>query len=119
MHNKQNNRDSLFDVDRISEDFVFNERVAQVFDDMLDRSIPYYKEVIHSIARILNVTLNNNSKIVDLGCATGSTLLQLSSLLEEKKFRFTGIDNSPAMLDNARLKSELFSKQESLNLHPF
>lgn len=115
MQKKQDNRDSLFDVDRISEDFVFNERVAQVFDDMLDRSIPFYREVIHSIARILGAALKDNSRIVDLGCATGATLLQLSTLLEEKQFHFTGIDNSPAMLDKARLKSELFSKQDSLH----
>lgn len=115
MQKKQDNRDFLFDVERISEDFVFNERVAQVFDDMLDRSVPFYQEVIHSIARILSATLENNNKIVDLGCATGATLLQLSSLLEDKQFRYTGIDNSPAMLNKARLKSELFSKQDSLH----
>ncbi|MBL4903012.1 carboxy-S-adenosyl-L-methionine synthase CmoA [Desulfocapsa sp. AH-315-G09] len=114
MQKKQNNRDSLFDVEQISEDFIFNERVAQVFDDMLDRSIPFYREVIHSIARILDTTLEDNSQIVDLGCATGTTLLQLSSLLEKRDFQYTGIDNSSAMLDKAQLKAELFSKQECL-----
>ncbi len=114
MPTQQNNKDSLFDVERISKDFVFNERVAQVFDDMLDRSVPFYREVILSIARILNSTLQNGEQIVDLGCATGTTLLQLSSLLEEKNFHYIGIDNSPAMLDKARLKAELFSKQERL-----
>lgn len=115
MPKKQAIRDSLFDVQRISTDFVFNERVAQVFDDMLDRSVPFYQEVILSIARILNSTLHNGEQIVDLGCATGTTLLQLSSLLEKKNFHYIGIDNSPAMLDQAKLKAELFSKQESLN----
>lgn len=114
MQKKTNNRDSLFDVEHINEDFIFNERVAQVFDDMLDRSVPFYHEVILSIAKILQSTLQNGEHIVDLGSATGSTLLQLSSLLEKKGFHFTGIDNSTAMLDKARLKTELFSKQESL-----
>jgi len=115
MRLKQDKKDSIFDVEHISEDFVFNERVAQVFDDMLDRSVPFYQEVIHSIARILSAALEDNSSIVDLGCATGATLLQLSSLLEQKQFHYTGIDNSPAMLDKAQLKSELFSKQDSLH----
>jgi len=115
MPKKQDSRDSLFNVERVSKDFVFNERVAQVFDDMLDRSIPFYQEVIHAIARILRITLKNNSKIVDLGCATGTTLLQLCSILEEKQFQYIGIDNSTAMLEKARLKSELFSKQDFLN----
>ncbi len=115
MAMKQNNRDSLFDVEQINEDFIFNERVAQVFDDMLDRSIPFYHEVILSIARIFRSTLKNGDSIVDLGCATGATLLKLSTLLEDKKFNYTGIDSSPAMLDQARLKAELFSKQEQLH----
>jgi len=115
MPEKQSNKDSLFDVEQISEDFIFNERVARVFDDMLDRSVPFYHEVILSIARILRSTLQNRARIVDLGCSTGATLLQLSSLLKEKEFQYTGIDNSQAMLDQARLKAELFSKQESLH----
>lgn len=108
-------RDSLFEVERINRDFVFNDRVAQVFDDMLDRSVPHYQEVIRSIARILSCMLQEGATIVDLGCSTGTTLLQLSRLLEEKHFTYLGIDNSSAMLDKARLKAELFSRQESLN----
>ncbi|MBU1138372.1 MAG: methyltransferase domain-containing protein, partial [Proteobacteria bacterium] len=108
-------RDALFQVERINGDFVFDDRVAQVFDDMLDRSVPHYQEVIQSIARILGCLLQEGSQIVDLGCSTGTTLLQLSRLLEEKKFTYLGIDNSAAMLDKARLKAELFSRQESLN----
>ncbi len=115
MPKKPDNRDSLFDVQRISEDFVFNERVAQVFDDMLDRSVPFYQEVILSIAKIIDSMLQNGEQIVDLGCSTGTTLLQLSSLLEKRNFHYTGIDNSPDMLNKARLKAELFSKQKSLN----
>jgi tRNA (cmo5U34)-methyltransferase len=116
MKNTQqnNSKDSIFQVDAIEEDFVFNERVAQVFDDMLDRSVPFYKEVIISIARILGTMLKDGDSIVDLGCATGSTLIQLSTLLAEKNLHYTGIDNSPAMLDKAILKAELFSKQENL-----
>jgi len=111
---KNDGKDSLFHVDQIEEDFVFNERVAQVFDDMLDRSVPFYKEVILSIARIIKMLLHDGDTIVDLVCATGSTLMQLSSLLVKENFQYTGIDNSSAMLDKARLKAELFSKQKNL-----
>jgi len=117
MQEKRNSRDSLFDVEQISEDFIFNERVARVFDDMLDRSVPFYHEVILAIARIFRSTLKDGDSIVDLGCATGATLLKLSSLLEEKDFHYTGIDNSQAMLDQARLKAELFSKTGSSEVY--
>lgn len=112
---QKDGKDKIFEVETIEADFVFNERVAQVFDDMLDRSVPFYKETIISMARIMGTMLKKDDTIVDLGCATGSTLLQLSSLLAEKNFHYTGIDNSSAMLDQAILKTELFSKQENIN----
>lgn len=113
-HNKSP-RDSLFQVEQIAEDFVFNERVAQVFDDMLDRSVPFYDEVILSIARIMASILNDGDTIVDLGCATGTTLMRLSSLLAKKNFHYTGIDNSFAMLEKAKCKADMFSKQKSMD----
>ena len=107
--------DALFQVDQIQEDFVFNDRVAQVFDDMLNRSVPCYQDVIHSIAGILRIMLQPHDTVTDLGCATGTTLMQLSGLLEDKNLQFIGIDNSPAMLSKAELKAELFSKQDRLH----
>ena len=38
--------DTLYASGTVDEDFTFNERVAEVFDDMLNRSIPYYRTVI-------------------------------------------------------------------------
>ncbi len=112
---KSNSRDTLFRREEVQEDFIFDDRVAQVFDDMLDRSVPHYDEVIRSISRILAGQVEKGERVVDLGCATGTTLLKLSKLLEEKELSFLGIDNSPAMLDKARLKAELFSRKKYLN----
>ncbi len=108
-------KDTLFKVDTVEEDFVFNERVVEVFDDMLDRSIPFYRQVIDAQARLLEAFLEQGETVYDLGCATGTTLLEFSRLLEHKELRFIGIDNSAPMLDKARLKSELYSKQKSLS----
>ena len=47
-------KDTLFNIDSVEEDFVFNERVVEVFDDMLDRSIPFYRQVIEAQAQLLN-----------------------------------------------------------------
>ena len=107
-------KDTLFQVESIPEDFVFSERVVEVFDDMLDRSIPFYREVIRSTARLLQTSLRPQDCVVDLGCATGTTLLELTRMLPDKDVQFIGVDNSPAMLEKARLKTELYSKQDSI-----
>ncbi|RPH38667.1 MAG: carboxy-S-adenosyl-L-methionine synthase CmoA [Desulfobulbaceae bacterium] len=104
-------RDTLFQQDVRPGDFEFNDRVVEVFDDMLDRSIPFYKEVIVSTSRLLDAFLCSGDTVFDLGCATGSTLLELARLLPDKRLDFIGIDNSRPMLEKARLKTELFSKQ--------
>jgi len=108
-------RDTLFKVSAVEEDFEFNERVVEVFDDMLDRSIPFYRQVIDAQAQLLSGYLDEGDRVYDLGCATGTTLLEFSRLLELKKLQFIGIDNSGPMLDKARLKSEIYSKQQSLS----
>jgi len=108
-------KDTLFNVDSVEEDFVFNERVVEVFDDMLDRSIPFYRQVIDAQAQLLDEFLDPEDKVYDLGCATGTTLLEFSRLLEHKNLQFIGVDNSLPMLDKARLKSEIYSRQQSLS----
>ncbi|WP_228723235.1 carboxy-S-adenosyl-L-methionine synthase CmoA [Desulfosediminicola flagellatus] len=108
-------RDKLFEVDTIQEDFVFNERVVEVFDDMLDRSVPYYSEVISSSARLLDTFLHAEDTVYDLGCSTGTTLMEFCRLLPDKGLKFVGIDSSDAMLEKARLKAELYSKQDSIS----
>ncbi len=108
-------RDSLFHIASVSEDFTFNERVVEVFDDMVGRSIPFYREVIEATAHLLQRLLLSRDTVYDLGCATGSSLLALSRLLPAEGLRFIGIDNSQAMLDKARLKAELHGKTDQVS----
>ena len=114
MSEPTSRKDTLFHVDSVPEDFVFSERVVEVFDDMLDRSIPFYREVIRSTARLLQTYLLPEDQVIDLGCATGTTLLELTRMLPDKGLRFIGVDNSFAMLEKARLKAELYSKQDRI-----
>lgn len=108
-------QDKLFTNGKIEEDFTFNENVADVFDDMVNRSIPFYEAVIDAIADLLELRLTDGDTIVDLGCSTGSTLLELSRRLEDKAINYIGIDNADAMLDKARRKCELFSKGDIIS----
>ena len=108
-------RDTIFKIDAVAEDFDFNERVVEVFDDMLYRSVPFYAEVIAASAQLLDAFLLPGDRVYDLGCATGTTLLEFCRLLPDRDLHFIGIDTSIAMLEKARLKAELYSKQDMLS----
>jgi tRNA (cmo5U34)-methyltransferase len=106
--------DTLYATGAVEEDFTFNDRVAEVFDDMLNRSIPYYRTVIDGMAQLLACRLAPGSTLYDLGCSTGATLLELARRLPDMGFHYIGIDNAPAMLDKARRKSAMFNKSAVL-----
>ncbi len=103
-------RDELFKVNRLKKDFTFDRDVAQIFDDMLERSIPFYREVIKLTALILQNLLKETPKIYDLGCSTGNTLIFLASALKDKEPELYGIDNSKHMIEKAEEKSRAYGK---------
>jgi tRNA (cmo5U34)-methyltransferase len=106
--------DRLYQTDTVPEDFDFNERVIEVFDDMLDRSIPFYQQVITETAKLLASILEPGDTVCDLGCATGSTLLHLAQKLADQNIKFLGIDASPAMLKKARQKAEFYAEHRQI-----
>ncbi|MDH4318310.1 MAG: carboxy-S-adenosyl-L-methionine synthase CmoA [Desulfobulbaceae bacterium] len=107
-------RDKLFHIESIREDFNFNEQVAEVFDDMLNRSVPFYGAVIEAIAGLVGNCAPRGATIYDLGCSTGGTLLELGRRLVKLEPTLIGIDNSDAMLEKARRKVGMFSKSEMI-----
>lgn len=107
-------QDNIFSSGTVKEDFTFNDKVADVFDDMIHRSVPFYDAVMEGTAELLALRLPKGSSIYDLGCSTGSTLLELSRRLIDDSIRYIGIDNAQAMIDKARRKSELYSKSHIL-----
>ncbi len=99
----------------IEKQFEFDEKVASVFDDMLDRSVPFYKEVISLINNLLALHVKQNSVIVDLGCSTANTLLYIDKNID-KKLKLIGYDNSEAMLEVARKKCSAYGADIELVL---
>lgn len=105
-----NRKDAIFNIDAVREDFAFTGKVVEVFDDMLNRSVPFYSEVIRAEAALLKGHLQSDDTVVDLGCSTGTTLLQFCRLLPDETIHYIGIDTSEAMLAKARTKAENYSK---------
>lgn len=95
-------KDELF-KQKLNKQFEFDENVASVFDDMIDRSVPFYKQNLELICKIIANLAGQGDKICDLGCSTASLLLELFK--RRKDLVLSGIDNSKAMLEIAQKKA--------------
>ncbi len=98
-------KDNIFNKP-IKKQFEFDEEVANVFDDMLERSVPFYKENLNLQINILKNLLQENDTVIDLGSSTGTFLIELSK--KNNKLNLIGIDNSPAMIEKAKQKAKAF-----------
>lgn len=98
-------RDRIFAQEAEAFDFTFNAEVATVFDDMVSRSVPYYGEMQRMISELATDFVVEKTNIYDLGCSTGTTMLNLGACLKAP-VKFVGVDNSPEMLERCRTKLE-------------
>ncbi len=99
-------QDKLFLQTGRTEDFAFDERVVQVFDNMVSRSVPFYTEVQRIQAELVMDFLPEEGGVVcDLGCSTGTTIEHLAKHPNcPASVQFIGYDNSEPMLEKAREK---------------
>ena len=85
------------------ENFNFGKETAEVFDDMLDRSVPFYAEIQRMIREITSEFAADGTNIYDLGCSTCNTFLSINGHVP-KNVTFIGLDSSKEMLEKARQK---------------
>ena len=86
--------------------FEFDSGVAEVFDDMLERSVPLYRECQNLTVNWCKRLATSDKYIYDLGCSTGSLLLLLTKSISTllPRVHLIGVDNSAAMINKARNK---------------
>jgi tRNA (cmo5U34)-methyltransferase len=89
-------------------DFNFGENVAAVFDDVLSRSVPFYQEMQRMIAELSLDFVADGTNIYDVGCSTGTTLMNLNKRIGTR-VKYIGIDYSEDMLKKCRAKLRYFS----------
>ncbi len=91
-------RDSIYALpqDKVG-GFTFSEAVADVFPDMIRRSVPGYETVIGLLGVIARRYVQAGSRIYDLGCSLGAATLSMASQIRETDVSFVCVDNSAAM----------------------
>jgi tRNA (cmo5U34)-methyltransferase len=100
LRHEQSEQDRLFATPALG-DFRFDGETARVFDDMINRSVPLYPEIQRMIGEIAADFAQPGTRLYDLGCSTGTTLMRLDGEVDDS-VQFVGVDNSTDMLDKAR-----------------
>jgi tRNA (cmo5U34)-methyltransferase len=85
------------------ERWTFDQSVAQVFDDMLRRSIPQYDVMRCAVFDVGSRFVQPATDIVDLGCARGDALAVFLHVFGGAN-RYVATDTSGPMLDAARAR---------------
>jgi tRNA (cmo5U34)-methyltransferase len=87
-------------------DFAFDEDVAEVFSDMIRRSVPGYETVVPTTgllaARHMAKLPITRHKFYDLGCSLGASTLAMLHQFPEPSLSVVAVDNASAMLARAR-----------------
>jgi tRNA (cmo5U34)-methyltransferase len=85
-----------------AQDFLFDEKVAAVFPDMIKRSVPGYPTIINMIGAMAHRYAQPDSHLYDLGCSLGAGILAMAQNLKAPNTTIIGVDNSQAMLDKCQ-----------------
>jgi len=105
-------KDRLFNKKMKPSSFSFNQEVAEVFPDMLERSIPGYRTTIDSIRFLASKYSKRGTNCYDLGCSLGASSIALGEGAVNNDCKIIAIDKSSFM---TKRFSEII-KQEKLDL---
>jgi len=106
-------KDRLFNKKMKPSSFSFNQEVAEVFPDMLERSIPGYRTTIDSIRFLASKYSKRGTNCYDLGCSLGASSIALGEGAVNNDCKIIAIDKSSFM---TKRFSEII-KQEKLDLN--
>jgi len=95
-------KDTLFASDTAPIEFAFDEKVAQVFEDMINRSVPGYSTIISMIGLLARQYCQRNTRVYDLGCSLGAASLAIVDQVDHQDYQLVAVDNSTAMIERCR-----------------
>lgn len=101
--------DQLFStpIDKLG-DWTFDEKVAEVFPDMVQRSVPGYSNIISMIGMLAERFVQPNSMIYDLGCSLGAATLSIRRNIKHENCHIVAIDNSLPMVERCKRHIDAF-----------
>ncbi len=82
--------------------FSFDDKVVQVFPDMIQRSVPGYSTIIAMTGVLAERYAQENSLCYDLGSSLGASTLAMRQQLNGRDCKIIAVDNSSAMQQRCR-----------------
>jgi len=101
-------KDTLYQKDGPVSAFIFDDKVAAVFTDMINRSVPGYGTIVSQIGTLAERYAQDHSTCYDLGCSLGAATLAMRRHIRAEGCRIVAIDNSAAMIARC---SELLARE--------
>ena len=96
-------KDKIFKgPDAESVPFEFNEAVAEVFPDMLRRSIPGYAASLDAIGALAGRYVQPGTRTYDLGCSLGASTLAMRRNIRHSDCEIVAVDLAPAMVERCK-----------------
>ncbi len=96
------NHDSIYTSSIHNNGFIFDDKVASVFADMINRSVPGYAQTLQMVELLAHQYAQDNSNLYDLGCSLGASTMALRRGSVNKNCNIIGVDNSPAMVERCK-----------------
>ena len=87
-------------------DFSFNAQVADVFTDMIERSVPGYRAILTMIETLTEHYALPGTNLYDLGCSLGGASLSMRRGIAVENCKITAVDNSESMVKRCKKAME-------------
>lgn len=115
-------KDRIFsDPDSANRPFRFSSKVVSVFDNMVLRSIPLYREVQRLSAFLAVRHWQPGTWLYDLGCSTGQSLVYLNREYRRsrpgERLKYYGLDRSSKMCHKAKKRLKRYHQTVNGNIH--
>jgi len=91
-------QDKLFAHNQQAVDFAFDDAVADVFPDMIRRSVPGYEAIISQLGVLARHYAKPDTHIYDLGSSLGAATLSMYRQTSDLNVKHICIDNSKSMV---------------------
>ncbi len=83
-------------------DFNFDDKVTEVFPDMIKRSVPGYENIIKHIGTFARLFVTDNSHVYDLGSSLGAASMSMRQSIDATGVEFIAVDSSQAMVERSK-----------------